>query len=1018
MSRRSAALLVLASALFACTDAKQDGQADSLVFAAFSSPNIPTPNDLALQSVPTLTAPQLLAQRQLLQAFIDAGGFPSDQEVPVNFPLRAVAYDPGLVNADGTIGGYTPIAAPAVDLATVTPATVAVLQVGGAAPVPIAFTASSTPGLLTIRKAPDATGSRRWAPDARFVVAIRGGPNGVKAVDGREINADSATALVIPNRDLTQRENQPLGAVPDSNLSGSNADEIALLEGVRRALWLPLDWSAAGTLWAPAPSAAITPAFTAVDTVFPHAESAAVTTFGTAPLPAGPVVLIDSGSGVAPLPIDLLRTDADGTVVLNPAFGPAAAGLDTLDGFSTTAMMLAATSLPIKAGTVNGGNVFVFRIEDGVATMIPEFKASAAGGTPAAGRYIAQPPQIIDTTCGISGGCSVAIGLQPAALVPGSLIGQPAVNFPLPPLEENSLYAVVVTNRVTGLADEPLAKSTVSKIILDVTGSLYLPDNPATPAAGDPVSLLSGVSADTARTLQQMQTDLEAVWTVKPGGKTDVVTAYTFKTQSIVETALQLPAAPYGIEQAAAAPVFDVVDATDITGAPGVPTIPGVGRIVRVMFRSYDGIDKTTGAFRPTLPDELDPAGWVAKPDPTSDPNIAVLSAYVTIPSAITGACPAGYPGGTACAPLAVVGHGLNGSKTTLFAVAADLAAKGYIGVATDFPLHGDRNWCGADADCVNPSSGADGTCDKTGAFAGSAGQGDDVPPGVCSAGAVPKTAASRYFVSANFFRIREAFRQNLLDQSALVLALARQLPANPLADVLPAGTFVDPRQAHYLGISLGSIAGTSVVATNPRITRATFDVGGGTFVDIAINGPAFKDQLEPLFAELIPGFSWEAVTAGDPAFNASVAATYLRLVNVAKWVLDPGDPINFAAHVTLDPLPNLLSPTPALQASKPSYGQVSFGDTVVPNGQNLLLYSLMGAEQTMYTSDRPAGTDSSGIAFVANSVPHGIIGVLPPVTATNPVEYVTAGAQVRADATDWLIGITPPATRAFDLTP
>jgi hypothetical protein len=591
---------------------------------------------------------------------------------------------------------------------------------------------------------------------------------------------------------------------------------------------------------------------------------------------------------------------------------------------------------------------------------------------------------------------------------------------------------------VLGIADQPLAKPTVAKIILDGTAPVYLPDNPATPGPADPISLLSGVSVDTARTIQQMRADLEPVWTALgslPAGypattKADVVTAYTFKTQSILETALGLPAAPYGIEQAAAAPVFDVVSATDITGAPGVPTLPGVSKIVKVVFRSYDGIDKNTGAFRPTLPDELDPPGWTAanKPDPKADPHVVDLSAYLTIPTTIAGTCPAGYPAGTACAPLAVVGHGLNGSKTTLFAVAAELAGRGYIGVATDFPLHGDRNWCRADTDCTTDGVTPNGTCDKAGEFAGSAGQGDApsgstaaeieaARPGICS-GSVPLTAGSRYFVSANFFRIREAFRQNLIDQSTLILALARPLPSTPLATVLPAGTFVDPRQAHYLGISLGSISGTSVVATNPRITRATFDVGGGTFTDIAINAPAFKAQLEPLFASLIPGFSWAAVTPGDPAFNPSVAATYLQLVNVAKWILDPGDPINFASHVTLDPLPNLLSPTPALQVSKPSYGQISSGDTVVPNAQNLLLYSLMGATTSFYDSNRPAGTDGSGVNYAANSVPHGIIGALPPVTATNPVEYVTAGAQVRADSTDWLIGVTPPATRTFDLTP
>jgi hypothetical protein len=313
------------------------------------------------------------------------------------------------------------------------------------------------------------------------------------------------------------------------------------------------------------------------------------------------------------------------------------------------------------------------------------------------------------------------------------------------------------------------------------------------------------------------------------------------------------------------------------------------------------------------------------------------------------------------------------------------------------------------------PTTGVDGTCTP---FTGGAGQGDALPPGQCTDGSTPKTADSRYFVSANFFRIRDAFRQNLLDQSAMILATARPLPATPLATILPAGSFADPSKVHYLGVSLGSISGTSVVATNPRIKRATFDVGGGTFADIAINAPAFKDQLEPLFASLIPGFSWEAVTPGDPAFSPAIASSFLQLVNVAKWILDPGDPINFAVHVQTAPLPDLLAnPNGTVaQAPKPAYGQISAGDTVVPNNQNDLLYSLMGATTTRYDSDRVAGVDGSGVAYAANSVPHGIIGVLP--GGTSPAEYVAAGAQVRADATNWLIEVASPATRTFDLTP
>jgi hypothetical protein len=346
MTFRRSALLAVPLVLAACTNVTPEAQPATLVFATFDSTTgtIPTPNDLALQAVPTLTQPLQAAQRELLQAFIDAGGFPSDQEVPVTIPIRAVKWD-------AATGAYVPAPAPTVDLATVTTSTVAVLSVGGGVST-VAFEAVASPGKLVIRKKADASGSRRWTPGARYVVALRGGPGGVKTTTGLPVNADQGIALVAPNLDLANPNNQPPGGLP--------APLVAQLKGLQAALWSPLAWARNGAgLWTPAPSGSVTGAFPAVrDHAFPPAEVAAITGFGVAPS-AGTVALIDSGSGEAPLPIDLIRTGAGGTIAFNAAFGAAAAGLTTLDGFSTTAMLLAPTSDPIDAATVNAGSVFV-----------------------------------------------------------------------------------------------------------------------------------------------------------------------------------------------------------------------------------------------------------------------------------------------------------------------------------------------------------------------------------------------------------------------------------------------------------------------------------------------------------------------------------------------------------------------------------------------------------------------------------------------------------------------------------
>ena len=365
MRLRRAGSLVLALALAACTKVTQNEQPASFVFASFNSDTgaIPLPNDLALQAVPSMvvTATNLRgAQKELLQAFIDGGGFPNDQEVPVTIPFNTVTWSETAVNpVTGFAGNYVAGAPPALDLATVTSTTVVLKRVDGeAADVPYEASYDAVKGVLTLRKVAGANG-RRWDAGARYVVAVRGGPNGVKTTDGQEISPDSAIGLVSRNVDLSLAANRP------PKTPAFTAAEIAKLEGLRKVLWNPLPWCRISGTWNPPINPAtgtVTPALCSTTPGVPSAsafaaagmpadEVATLATFGVAPA-SGTVALIDAGSGVAPLPIDLLRTTAPATaggpytVDLNDGFGPLKAGLATLDGFSTTAMLLAQTSDP------------------------------------------------------------------------------------------------------------------------------------------------------------------------------------------------------------------------------------------------------------------------------------------------------------------------------------------------------------------------------------------------------------------------------------------------------------------------------------------------------------------------------------------------------------------------------------------------------------------------------------------------------------------------------------------------
>lgn len=935
MSLRRIAVLSLALVAACAKDVKPEPSTAFVDYSVFdpATSAIPLPNDLALAAAPGLSDS---AQKELLLAFATQGGFPNDIEVPITIEFTRTPIGPGTSSA------------PTLDLATVTPATVVLLKLTALGAQPASYdtsagaitqTQSGARTTLRLRAPRAADGSRNWEAGAHYAVAVRGGPDGVKTADGSSVHAMPAMYLLLAGKNLADPANQSL--LPDPSAG-------AQLEQIRQA-YLPV--------------------FMVVDQVFPAHEIANVQTFQIAP---GTVVRVDQAAGSVPLPFDLLRTDPDGTIINNPAFGPAAVGLDTLDGFSTTAMMLAPTSAAIDAATVTG-NVFLFELSGSSATFVPDVAAALLAGQPAQAVYVTQPPAINQSCPITSGSCSTVIGLQPAVPAP---TGTPAGTLYLPPLDEGSDYAVVITKGVKDATGAPLTRSAVAKILLDTT----------LPLTAGGASQLAGIDDTTAAALERMRAQLAPVFGALPGGRTkaDVAMAYTFRTQSITGVSLQLSAFPYLIERGAGAAVFTPAAATavDVTATYGIPKGAAIDSFYDVITTTLDAIDPTTGALRPDLA-TLTPAQMGALVKPLH--ALVAVPQYANVPS-----CGLPPPNDALhCAKVVLFEHGLGGGHLQAIGFANALAAQGFVVAAIDFPLHGDRAYCSAPTAATDCNDG--GTCDLV---PGGAGQGDAQPPGICSNGnrlnaQLTSVASARYFVTANFFRTRDAFRQNLLDQSALALSLARppsplapQPAANPLATALAGkGIVVDPSAVYFEGISLGGIAGTEVLATNPRVSRGALSVPGGTVTDVFTNSPAFAAQVDQLFLSL--GIDRSQIPT-DPA----VAAKYLQTVNVAKWILDPADPINYAKHVITSPLPNLLSPTPALQDAKGAWGQVAQGDQVVPNPYNLLLLHDGAIPFTTYTHN---GGDA----------PHAMLA---------------SSATAQSNAALWLLSLTNPGA-SVDLT-
>lgn len=955
MSLRRAGILALALGILAAgcaKEVKKHAPPAQLVLATFDpgvpgqrAATIPLPSDLALKAAPSMP---IGVTREVLFSFISGNGWPGDQVITV--PIRLETYDAA---TDRYVVSTTPPAA--IDPATINAQTVAIvrLDVSGATPIAPELAAYSpdpantTQGVIRIRP-------KGGLPAGRYVVALRGGTNGVKTADGLPIEADKPISIIAPNKDLTQHVNWP---------PGMTSDLAAQLDALRLTFANPLDWNTVpseaackaalqmtdpipeGECWLPT-GATATAAFTAVSSVFPHTEIASIQTFEV----ASPAVVADSNAGILPFPSDFLLDPATGKVRNIPSLGPAAPGLATLDGFSTTGLQLIPLSAPVKASTITPANVFLYDLSTGLPVKVVAVGAGASPG------YLLQPPTMVVS------GASTAIGLQPAVPIPTGNEASPIL--PLPPLKPKTRYLVVVTDGVTDLNDRPLVRGTLGTLLLTVE----------TPLVSDGASNLPGVSVADATALQTLRTTLRALLgtpavTADVGSK-HVVMAYTVKTQDVKTVSAGLTAMPYGPAAAVFASSNVATFDTSTVGIPAAafPTVfPHVSKFLSANVSSLDILQSATGAIDPTL------GSWGAEQFAANKHELPVL---VAVPKDVTGA-----------RPLVVFHHGLNGSRFQMLGVADALAAKGFIVVATDAPFHGDRAFCEVDGDCNG------GTCTLNAA--------DQKAPGTCTSGSLAFDAArlstvasGNYFLSSNFFRMRDAVREDLLDQSALVAAAARPTPGEALATALAGeGVGVDPRFVYWAGVSLGGIIGTSAVATNPRISRAVLDVAGGTFVDLGPNAPAFQSMFFGLIGQLIPGFSVAAITPGDPAYDPAIAQRYAQLLIVAKWINDPSEAINYAADVTSKDaaLPSLTTALVSLGIGYTEagvFGQAIQGDPVVPNDFNRLLYGDAGIPYTVYTSSTLPADQRHGVIYAPTA----------------------AGALVRSDMAGFLEAATVPA--------
>lgn len=977
----------------------------SIDYAAFdptgSPPDIPLPNDLALLPS-SIAAEQAVspAQAALLTQWQAQGGFPNDQEVPISIDLVTVTIDPNT--------GAQTRTAPQLDTSSINTGNLIVLSLSTAGSGPVAYDPPKAAdyavvgdhGTLTIHKSADAHngGTRRWPAGTEIVVALRGGAAGVKVTNGAAggLQPQAAMFLLEQDKDLTLPENQPL--LPGTTRA-QKAATGAQLEQLRKGYLLP---------------------FAAVDQAWgalAHRQIATMGTFAVAGSTKRAHVEVDASGSPSGLPVPFpsdLMTDATGHLssAAAQAFGPLGPALQTLDGFSMTAMILAGTSTPIQAGSVAGG-VFLFEVQPAGSNppikRVPELFEIASGKSPG---YVAEPPPITqDVTTGkacagppYAASCvSTVIGLQPA--VPARL--STGAVFPLPPLKPGTNYVVLVTNSVKDLNGDPLVRNTLAQILF-LDPSIHVAVNGHSTVSGVPDSQAVGIDAMRVGIFGAAA----ALQAEKSISLDHLVMGYTFHTQGAGTNnpgliAAELAALPYAFTTNNIAPtatptvychpgVVNVLPGCP-TGSPSVGTAfsaygidnsvtPGtggggnIGTLTDAKITTYnkllckpgDAACSDTGAFNPN-------------PDPTSAfPETINVLVATPLPPYVGGCIPGAggnSPIGVCNVPLIVFHHGFQGGRSSMLRVADRLTKAGFVVAAIDSAKHGDRSYCSADNQCAGGN-----TCVPDAAVSH---EGDASPPGHCMNGSAAgdfardttcggctntkstPLASGNYLISPNFFRTRDTFRQDIIDQAQLV----RVLSPNPFCDktkpptdlahscadqVITASTGIqiDPAAIYFVGQSLGTLQGVADVAGNPRFSAATFNVGGSTVVDL-FTDPASSEStnLAPLLAQL-------HITPGTGA--------YLQFIQVAKWVLDPAEPENFAGHILTNPLPNILvdQTGATAQSSKRALAQMALCDETVVNTWSANLYTLMGSPFNASFAGSNANSTTNSFTFFVN---HGL---------------------------------------------
>ena len=813
-------------------------------------PRVPTPTDLVINpATGRVTAPVPPGASAAYAEFI------TDYLNTLNgFPVASVA--------TGEVDGV-------VDPSSVSSNTVRVQVLSGpalvGAPV-ISFDAATN----RLSVAPP-NGS--WGKGRSIAVVVLGGPAGIRSLTGKPLVASQPFSFARLSNSLVDAQCGTVGPSCRSVTLLSDAQAIGL-EPVRRALKPVFDSlesngivreDVAG-LWV----------FRTVDqpeltfdlaqgvVPFPNNHLLRGNTLPDGGTQSGFVAVLADGGAPGDDAVPGVRLSLPIPAGASPAQAQLIGGLNTLDGFSTTAPIVSENSTLLAAldvGSIDAGSLGtgagLIKLE-GVSTTL------ADGG-------VRLPSVRVCLNCASSTNDAGVID-QPEQLQ----------WVPQTPLDEASRYGAFVTTDARDVRNRSLMASP--------TFALVRSRNPLVDATG--ASTIPVVSNAQAAQLEPVRRRFRGCLDrLEAAGRprSTVALGFCFTTQSVTAP---LRAIAAGVN---ASPLPSTVEWLFETG--------GATRLAMTAAGVPNAAIATTFEGELTIPNALTGPGGTFNPDPAQWQSRLSLFTLVT---PVGPTPPAGFP-------VVIFNHGVARSRADALFVANAFAEAGFATIAIDAPFHGDRSDCrGAvlpDAACADPMtqecSATTGRCfarvpananacsvvSPSDCF--SADQGRCLQAtGRCEGGSfvrsapvfafsgTPSVSGNRFVDTANLFATRDNFRHaGAADLAQLLRVLGATGPRslNALLTSAMRGT-LDATQVHLVGQSLGSVTGTVFSAAAAAPSRLALNAPGADLLDTVLTSPAFSSQRTAFLAGI-------GASPGSPTFDAFLV--------LARTILDPADPVN-----------------------------------------------------------------------------------------------------------------------------